>query len=105
MRKKHVDREKQLEQIIASAPYQSGDGFRTPVMAAILNLSVSATRDLLNHLTAMGLVTKRLERFPSGGPRSGTAVYSRPAPTILRKAWRKHSNESMGLVEQLGIRT
>jgi hypothetical protein len=86
-----------MQQIMASAPYQSGESFTSPVIASLLNLTVGQARDLLNHMATTGQAVKRHERTRQGGKRDGTMVYQKPPPMILRKAWRKHSNEAIGI--------
>jgi len=97
MTKPLLDREIQIAQIIASAPYQSGETFSSSVIAALLNLTVSQSRDLLNHMAAIGKAVKRHERARHGGARTGTTIYQKPPPMILRKAWRFRSNEALGI--------
>ena len=88
MAKPSLDRELQVAQIIASAHYQSGEGFTSPVVASLLCCTVSQARDLLNTMATYGQLVKRHERARQGGARTGTTVYQRPPPMILRKAWR-----------------
>jgi hypothetical protein len=97
MTKPLLDREKQVQQIITSAPYQSGEVFTTPVIAALLNLTVAQARDLLNHMVVFGQAVKRQERARQGGKRTGTTLYQKPPPMILRKAWRFRSDEAIGI--------
>jgi len=96
---KPLDREVQMAQIISSAHYQSGDAFTSPVVASLLSCTVSQARDLLNHLSTTGQVVKRQERSRQGGKRTGTTLYQKPPPMILRKAWRRVSNKDLSIQE------
>ena len=97
MAKPARDRDIQMQQIMASAPYLSGESFTSPVIASLLNLTVSQSRDLLNHMATTGQAVKRHERTRQGGKRDGTMVYQKPPPMILRQAWRKRTDAELGI--------
>jgi len=97
MAKPSLDRELQMQQIMASAPYQSGESFTSPVIASLLTLTVGQARDLLNHMATTGQAVKRHERSRQGGKRDGTMVYQKPPPMILRQAWRKRTDAQIGI--------
>jgi len=99
MAKPSLDRDNQMAQIIASAAYQSGEAFTSPVIASLLCCTVSQARDLCGAMVVHGLLTKHHERRRQGGARTGTIVFQRPPPTILRKPWRKIKNSELGIAD------
>jgi len=94
---KQPDRNEQAKVITECHHFKRGEPFTVADIASQLCITSTQARDILNTMASQGLVEKRHERTRQGGARSGTMTYKKPPPMILRKAWRKCSNESIGV--------
>ena len=92
-----ASREEQRRLILTSAAYLAGDSFTRIEAAKLIGLSLESGANLLTGMANDGLLTKRLVQGRQGSKAVGTVHYSRPPSKLARVAWRRVSNEAIGI--------
>ena len=98
MSRAELNREQQIQKILASGAFNSGNQFSSAEIGSDLGISTGQARDLLNWMATRGQVEKKAQAEQRGRSSVGTILYQKPLAKLLRVKWRLRTNEEIGVV-------